>query len=94
MPSAPGAPAMREITRRAMRAPDRDCELRLARASVAPERTRSTPGIPDALPRAGRSRQTARTFARRIEMLDIVLVATTVAFFAVSLAYVRGCDRL
>jgi len=27
-------------------------------------------------------------------MLDIVLVATTVAFFAVSLAYVRGCDRL
>jgi len=28
------------------------------------------------------------------EMLDIVFLATTVAFFAVSLAYVRGCDRL
>ncbi len=26
--------------------------------------------------------------------MDLVLVAATVAFFAVSLAYVRGCDRL
>jgi hypothetical protein len=31
---------------------------------------------------------------RRPEMLDILFLATTVAFFAVSLAYVRGCDRL
>jgi len=27
-------------------------------------------------------------------MIDVVFVAITVAFFAVSLAYVRGCDRL
>jgi hypothetical protein len=26
--------------------------------------------------------------------MDLLLVAATVAFFAVSLAYVRGCDRL
>jgi len=26
--------------------------------------------------------------------MDLVFVAATVAFFAVSLAYVRGCDRL
>lgn len=26
--------------------------------------------------------------------MDLVLVIATVAFFAVSLAYVRGCDRL
>ncbi len=51
-------------------------------------------GIPDALARARHPRRTARTFARRIDMLDIVFIATTVAFFAVSLAYVRGCDRL
>jgi len=37
-----------------------------------------------------------RSTDRREEprMLDIVLIATTVAFFAVSLAYVRGCDVL
>ncbi len=28
------------------------------------------------------------------DVLDILFIATTVAFFAVSLAYVRGCDRL
>jgi len=27
-------------------------------------------------------------------MMDLVLLLTTVAFFAVSLAYVAGCDRL
>jgi len=27
-------------------------------------------------------------------MIDVVFIAATVAFFAVSLAYVRGCDRL
>ncbi len=26
--------------------------------------------------------------------MDLVLVVATVAFFAVTLAYVRGCDRL
>jgi hypothetical protein len=28
------------------------------------------------------------------EMLDVVLLAASVAFFLASLAYVRGCDRL
>jgi len=27
-------------------------------------------------------------------MSDLVFVASTIAFFAVSLAYVAGCDRL
>jgi len=27
-------------------------------------------------------------------MLDVILLAATVAFFAVSIAYVRACDRL
>ncbi len=27
-------------------------------------------------------------------MLDIVFVVATIFFFAVALAYVRGCDRL
>jgi len=27
-------------------------------------------------------------------MLDLIFVAVTVFFFVVSLAYVRGCDRL
>jgi hypothetical protein len=31
---------------------------------------------------------------RRLQMLDVVFLATTVAFFALSLAYVRGCDTL
>jgi len=26
--------------------------------------------------------------------MDLLFVAATIAFFAVSLAYVRGCDRL
>jgi len=26
--------------------------------------------------------------------MDLLLVAATIAFFAASLAYVRGCDRL
>jgi len=26
--------------------------------------------------------------------MDLLFVAVTVAFFAVSIAYVRGCDRL
>jgi len=26
--------------------------------------------------------------------MDVVFVVATIAFFAVSLAYVRGCDRL
>jgi hypothetical protein len=34
------------------------------------------------------------TAARRLPMLDALLVAAVVAFFLVSIAYVRGCDRL
>jgi hypothetical protein len=29
-----------------------------------------------------------------VNVLDLVFVAATVAVFAISLAYVRGCDRL
>jgi hypothetical protein len=29
-----------------------------------------------------------------VNPMDLLLVAATVAFFAVSLAYIRGCDRL
>jgi hypothetical protein len=32
--------------------------------------------------------------ARRSEMSDFVLCVVTVAFFALSIAYVRACDRL
>jgi hypothetical protein len=31
---------------------------------------------------------------RSFSMLDIVFIAATAAFFALSLAYVRGCDRM
>jgi hypothetical protein len=31
---------------------------------------------------------------RRAPMLDLIFIATTVAFFALSAAYVRGCERL
>jgi len=27
-------------------------------------------------------------------MLDVIFVVVTICFFAVALAYVRGCDRL
>jgi hypothetical protein len=38
----------------------------------------------------------ARRRAGRLEidMLDIVLLAASAAFFLLGLAYVRGCDRL
>ncbi len=32
--------------------------------------------------------------ADRGDAMDLIFVAMTVAFFAVSLAYVNGCDRL
>jgi hypothetical protein len=32
--------------------------------------------------------------ARAGEPMDLLFIAATVAFFAVSLAYVHGCDRL
>jgi hypothetical protein len=38
------------------------------------------------------TRRAAR--ARRGDPMDLVFVIATIAFFAVSLAYVRGCDRL
>jgi len=31
---------------------------------------------------------------RSFAMADLIFLASTVAFFAVSLAYVAGCDRL
>ncbi len=58
---------------------------------------RSDAGIPDALEASRSSPLTANRSAVRPEdwdMLDILFIAATVAFFAVSLAYVRGCDRL
>ncbi len=39
-------------------------------------------------------RPSARMARAEERMLDVLLVAATVAFFAVALAYVRGCDRL
>jgi hypothetical protein len=35
-----------------------------------------------------------RRIVTETDMLDLVLLASSVAFFLVSLAYVRGCDRL
>jgi hypothetical protein len=31
---------------------------------------------------------------RRLDMADVILLAVTVAFFALSLAYVWACDRI
>jgi hypothetical protein len=39
-------------------------------------------------------RPPARTCRPREPMLDVLFVLATVAFFGLSLAYVRGCDRL
>ncbi len=40
-------------------------------------------------------RRPARSIAYEgADMLDVLFVAVTVAFFAASLAYVTGCDRL
>jgi hypothetical protein len=36
----------------------------------------------------------ASSFARSIPMMDVVMVALAVAFFAVSIAYVYACERL
>jgi len=41
-----------------------------------------------------RQRAAGRTCAPGESMLDVILLAATVAFFAVSIAYVRACDRL
>ncbi len=39
--------------------------------------------------------QAARIFEdRRSTMLDAIFVAATIAFFALSLAYVKFCDRI
>jgi len=37
---------------------------------------------------------TARTAPEATPMLDAIFLLVAVAFFAVSLAYVAGCDRL
>jgi hypothetical protein len=36
----------------------------------------------------------ARHRAPETDMLDLALLAATAGFFVLSLAYVRGCDRL
>jgi hypothetical protein len=52
------------------------------------------PPAPDATT-ARESRGTSRARqVRRGDPMDVVFVVATIAFFAVSLAYVRGCDRL
>ncbi len=63
------------------------------RRGAAPGRARRIGGTVDAVGDGARGGAVDRP-RRRPEMLDIVFLATTVAFFAVSLAYVRGCDRL
>jgi hypothetical protein len=35
-----------------------------------------------------------RRTVTEIDMLDVVLLASSAAFFLLGLAYVRGCDRL
>ncbi len=40
------------------------------------------------------SRSGAAPASLETDMLDVVLLAASVAFFLASLAYVRGCDRL
>jgi hypothetical protein len=41
------------------------------------------------VPRSGTAPASLET-----DMLDVVLLAASVAFFLISLAYVRGCNRL
>jgi hypothetical protein len=36
----------------------------------------------------------AKIFARRIPMMDVVMMALGFAFFALSIGYVFACDRL
>jgi hypothetical protein len=36
----------------------------------------------------------ARTLQREGRMLDLIAVAATIVFFLISLAYVRGCEKL
>jgi hypothetical protein len=45
------------------------------------------------MPRESRGIRHAQGHLRG-DPMDILLVVATVVFFAVSLAYVRGCDRL
>jgi len=49
------------------------------------------PGIVNALVAEGPARCRIVT---ETDMLDLVLLASSVAFFLLSLAYVRGCERL
>lgn len=37
---------------------------------------------------------TARNLLMRIGMLDLLFIVATMVFFLISLAYVRGCERL
>jgi hypothetical protein len=42
----------------------------------------------------GTSRAATGFFARRISMMDVVMMALGLAFFALSIGYVFACDRL
>jgi hypothetical protein len=42
----------------------------------------------------GICRQSGAFIAQRISMMDVVMLAIGLAFFAVSIAYVYACDRL
>jgi hypothetical protein len=42
----------------------------------------------------GICRQSGAFIARRISMMDVVMLAIGLAFFTVSIAYVYACDRL
>jgi hypothetical protein len=43
---------------------------------------------------SGIYRQSGAFIARRIPMMDVVMLAIGLAFFTVSIAYVYACDRL
>jgi hypothetical protein len=36
----------------------------------------------------------ANSFARSMQMMDVIMIALGLAFFAVSIAYTFACDRL
>jgi hypothetical protein len=43
---------------------------------------------------SGIHRSGAALIARRISMMDVVMLALAFVFFALSIGYVYGCDRL
>jgi len=63
-----------------------------ARAETVAHHTEPSENVVNA--RAQFSRLTITLVSQEIEMEDAVWVVVTVAFFAVSIAYVRFCDRI